>query len=118
MASELDQETIFLDSPQVELTRRIITSLADATPSPRVGRSLARLMRQAGLQNVGSQAIVINVPFGMVRIGIGGHLDKCVQQGMIPAQDTERWLQLLVEANGVGEFHAGAIVFSAVGDKP
>jgi ubiquinone/menaquinone biosynthesis C-methylase UbiE len=37
VASELDQETIFLDSPQVELTRRIITSLADATPSPRVG---------------------------------------------------------------------------------
>jgi hypothetical protein len=37
---------------------------------------------------------------------------------MVPAQDAERWLQQLEEANGVGEFHTGAIVFSAVGDKP
>ena len=40
-----------------------------------------------------------------------------MQQGIIPAQDAERWLQQLEEANGVGEFHTEAIVFTAVGDK-
>jgi hypothetical protein len=92
--------------------------LGDATPSPRVGRSLGRLMRQAGLQNVKSQATVINGPFGMARVAFGGHVDKCVQQGLITSQDAERWWQQLEEANAAGEFHIGAIVFTSVGEKP
>jgi ubiquinone/menaquinone biosynthesis C-methylase UbiE len=83
IASELDQETIFYDSPQVEVMRRLVTSLADATPSPWVGRSVIRLMRQVGLQNLRSQATMLNIPFSMIRIGLGGHVDKCVQQGVI-----------------------------------
>jgi ubiquinone/menaquinone biosynthesis C-methylase UbiE len=118
VASELDQETIFFDSPHVELMRRLLTSLADATPSPRVGRSLGRLMRQSGLQNVKSQATVINVPFSMHRIGLRRHVDRCVQQGVISSQDAERWWQQLEDANAAAEFHSGAIVFTVAGDKP
>jgi ubiquinone/menaquinone biosynthesis C-methylase UbiE len=117
IASELDQETIFLDSPHLETMRRLVSSLADDTPSPRVGRSLARLMRQAGLHNIRSQATVINLPFSMARIGLGGHVDKCVQQAVVSPQDAERWWQHLEEANAAGEFHGGAIVFTAVGEK-
>jgi ubiquinone/menaquinone biosynthesis C-methylase UbiE len=117
VASELDQETIFFDSPYVELTRRFVASFADATPSARVGRSLARLMREAGLQSVIGQATVIRVPFGMVRIGFEGHVDKCVQQRLISPQDAERWWQHLKESDAAGEFHCGAIVFTAAGEK-
>ena len=74
-------------------------------------------MRQAGLQHVRSQATAINVPFEMVRIAFGGHVDKCVQQGLISSQDAERWWQHLEEANAAGEFHAGSIVFTAAGEK-
>jgi len=117
VASELDQETAFLDSPHTDVMRRLVSSLADATPSPRVGRSLARLLRQAGLQNVKSQATVISVPFNMARIAFGGHVDRCVQQGLLSASDAERWWQHLEAANAADEFHAGAIVFTAIGEK-
>jgi ubiquinone/menaquinone biosynthesis C-methylase UbiE len=91
IASEVDQETLFFDSPDVELMRRLVTSVSDATASPRVARSLVRLMGRMGLQNIRSQAIVIKIPLNFARIGISGHVDKCVQQGMISAQDAERW---------------------------
>jgi len=103
--------------PTVELTRRFVASFADVTPSARLGRSLARLMREAGLQNVIGQATVIQVPFGMVRIGFEGHVDKCVQQRLISPQDAERWWQHLKESDSAGEFHCGAIVFTATGEK-
>jgi len=119
IASELDAETFFIDTPHAELTRRLFTSFADAAASPRVGRSLARLMRQSGLKNVKSQAAAINsMPFNMARIGFGGHVDKCVQEGLLSTSDADRWWQALEEANGVGEFHGGAIVFTVAGDKP
>jgi ubiquinone/menaquinone biosynthesis C-methylase UbiE len=117
VASEVDPETSFGDSPNVELMRRLVTSFADANPSPRIGRSLARMMRQSGLQNVKSSATVINLPFGMVRFAVGGHMDKCIQQGLISAQDAAGWWQQLEETNAAGEFHWGAIVFTAIGEK-
>jgi ubiquinone/menaquinone biosynthesis C-methylase UbiE len=117
IASEVDQETLFFDSPYIEVMRRVVTSLADAMPSPRIGRSLAGLMRQAGLQNVRSHARVIKIPLNFARIGMSGHVDKCVQQGVISAQDAERWWQHLEAANATGEFHAGAIVFTVMADK-
>jgi ubiquinone/menaquinone biosynthesis C-methylase UbiE len=117
LVSELDQETIFYDSPHIELTRRILSSLADATASPRIGRSLAGLMRSHGLQNVRSQATVLDLPFAMVCIGIAGHLEKCAKQQVISMQEADRWLQQLEEANVKGEFRGGAIVFTAAGEK-
>jgi hypothetical protein len=107
----------FIDTPHVELTRRLLTSFADAAPSPRFGRSLARMMRQAGLQNVRSQATVVNGPFSMARISFAGHMDKCVQQGLFSAADAERWWQDLEEMSAPGESSLGAIVFTVIGER-
>ena len=106
-----------VDSPHIELMRRLVTSLADATPSPRVGRSLAGLMRQAGLENINRHAVVINVPLSMARIAFGGHVDKCVQQGLLSASAGAQWWQQLEEANATGDFYWGAVVFTAIGEK-
>jgi ubiquinone/menaquinone biosynthesis C-methylase UbiE len=118
IASEVDQEAIVFDSPHIELTRRIIKSLVDATPSPRVGRSPARLMQQSGLQNVKDQATVINIPFSFVRIAISGHIDRCVQQEVISAKEADGWMRHLEETNAAGDFRWRAIVFTAMGEKP
>jgi hypothetical protein len=44
-------------------------------------------------------------------------MDKCIQQGLISAQDAAGWWQQLEETNAAGEFHWGAIVFTAIGEK-
>ena len=116
--SELDHDTVFIDTPQFELTRRLLTSLSDSTASPRVGRTLARLMREAGLQNVMIEATVLNVPFQMARFAFGGHVDRCVQQELVSLQDAERWWQQLEKADGAGNYYGGAIVFTATGERP
>jgi hypothetical protein len=101
----------------VELTRKIVASYADAAPGGRIGRSLSRLMRESGLKDVTCQATVTHPSFKMLRIGWEGSVGKCVQQGLISAKDAERWWQQLEEADTAGEFHCGAIVFTAAGDK-
>jgi len=118
IASEVDQEAIVFDTPHIELTHRIIKSLVDATPSPRVGRSLARLMRQSGLQNVKDQATVINIPFSFVHIAISGHIDRCIQQEVISAKEADGWRRHLEETNAAGDFRWRAIVFTSIGENP
>jgi ubiquinone/menaquinone biosynthesis C-methylase UbiE len=83
VASELDTEMRFIDSPYVQLTRTIFSSFADATPSGRIGRALLRLMRDAGLHNVTCQATVVRADLIFFRILQEGHLNNCIQQGLI-----------------------------------
>jgi ubiquinone/menaquinone biosynthesis C-methylase UbiE len=117
VASEPDVETLFFDSPYVELTRRIVASLADAGASGRIGRSLPRLMREFGLKDVTCQATVTHPSFKIARIAWDGSVDTYVEQGLISAKDAERWWQQLEEADSAGDFYCGAIVFTAAGEK-
>ena len=54
---------------------------------------------------------MLNVPFSMIRIGGAGHVDKCVQQGVISAQDAERWWQHLEEAKPLVNFTVARCVY-------
>ena len=116
IVSELDQETIFYDSRHVNLIQRILTWLADATPSPRIGRSLAGLMRNLGLENVKNQATVLDLPFSMVHIGISGHLETCTKTGS-DYPEADLWLKHLEDASAKGEFRGGSILFTVASEK-
>jgi len=70
--------------------RRLLTSRADATSSPRASRLRVRLMQQEGLQHVRSQTTIVNAAFGIARIAISGGVDKRVQQGVISPQDAQQ----------------------------
>jgi ubiquinone/menaquinone biosynthesis C-methylase UbiE len=119
VASELDLGTAFLDSPYVEVTQTIYKALADGAQNGRFGRTLARQMREAGLKNVISKETIIHTPgLAMLRMGISGPLDSCVREGRISADDAQRWMEHLEQADSIGELHPGGIVFTAAGEKP
>jgi hypothetical protein len=117
--SELDLGTAFLDSPYVEVTQTIYMALADGAQNGRFGRTLARQMREAGLKNVISQETIIYLSgMAMMRMAISGPLNDCVREGRITADDAERWMQHLEQADSIGELHVGGTVFNAAGEKP
>jgi ubiquinone/menaquinone biosynthesis C-methylase UbiE len=118
VTSELDLATIFADSPYTEVARTIIETNADTAQSGRVGRSLARLMREAGLRNVISQETVVHAPLALIRIAFAGHIDKCVREGRITGDDSARWWQHLEQADAAAELNFGGVVFTAAGEKP
>jgi ubiquinone/menaquinone biosynthesis C-methylase UbiE len=115
VASEPDTATRFVDSPYVALTNTIFASFADATPSGRIGRALARLMRESGLRDVTCHATVVRAPLAFFRVLQEGHANNCVQQGLVAKKDVERWWEQLEEADAAGDFHYGVIVFTAAG---
>lgn len=117
VASEVDTETRFIDSPYVQLTRTIFSSFADATPSGRIGRALPRLMREAGLHDLTCQTTVVRADFVFFRILQEGHLNNCIQQGIISTKDADRWWQQIEKADASGNFHYGVIAFTAAGTK-
>jgi ubiquinone/menaquinone biosynthesis C-methylase UbiE len=68
VASELDAEAYFADSPMVEFSREVFAVLAQSgVPNSRLGRQLLRLVTQAGFRNVKSVPRVICSPYQMCR---------------------------------------------------
>jgi hypothetical protein len=100
------------------VTQTIYKAIADGAPNSRFGRTLARQMREAGLKNVMSQETIIHIPLLVLRMAISGPLNDCVSEGRLTADDAERWMQHLEQADSIRELHAGAIVFTAAGEKP
>jgi hypothetical protein len=54
----------------------------------------------------------------MLRMAISRPLNDCVREGHMSADDAERWIQHLEQADSIGELHAGGVVFTAAGEKP
>jgi len=74
-------------------------------------------MREAGLRNVVSRALVIRADFAFFRILQEGHLNNCIQQQLISRSDAERWWQQVEQADAAGNFHYGVISFITAGEK-
>jgi ubiquinone/menaquinone biosynthesis C-methylase UbiE len=116
--SEMDAGTIFLNSSDTALTRRLVTGFADALPSPAAGRRLHRYLMEAGLEDVRCATTVILNPVSFLRLLFGARLEGMVAAGEASATDVALFWAELEQGEREGWLCSGGVCFTAAGRKP
>ena len=113
---DFDAAGLFIDHPDRSITAAFIETMA-LVQNPWMGRSLRRLMSEAGLVDVEVKPAVLEVGYGVVEPMITMHAEVLVQSG-VSAESVQAWQRELEYANLSGTFYMGITMFSAVGRKP
>jgi ubiquinone/menaquinone biosynthesis C-methylase UbiE len=120
VVSEPDWATLALDADDVQLTSAVIKTIQDAMEQPWIGRQLARLFREAGLENV-----QIAPQFGLFptfELAYDALLkdatDKLTRSGDFESTRITSWLQGLANRAASGDFFFGGLTVLARGYKP
>ncbi len=106
---QTDWETAIYNTPDPELSRRVLTALREARPGTTLGRQLFGLARRAGLADMWTDVYVLyNTEF---REPLYGHFlatklikEELVDGGRLPASDYGAWLEALQRAAEAGEY--------------
>lgn len=114
---DVDLDTIVFDHPDLAMTRRITTAVADKLTNGRIGRQLLRLLSDAGLDEVEVDGhCVTSAPLsfltGMLQATLAGSPD-----GIDPAE-LEAWLAPLEEMDKAGRLFGATTGFIASGTRP
>jgi ubiquinone/menaquinone biosynthesis C-methylase UbiE len=114
---DFDWDTVVIDSPHRETTRRIVSSFSDSMRSGWIGRQLRRMFLDRGMIEVAVVPHQIFIGFEFLGLLIGGHLARAQQAGTLDATDVKRWWDDLREADAAGRFLAGFTAFIVSGTK-
>jgi SAM-dependent methyltransferase len=117
VVSDPDCDTIFVDSPGRETTRKVIHSVCDWSGSGMVGRELPRLFKRAGLSNVACVPRVLTMDLTLMHRLFDGHLAEPAVAAMFAPGEIDCWWQEATRAEAEGRLHAGVTVFTTVGEK-
>ena len=117
VVSDLDGETIFLNSSNRQLTRDLVRGLTDDFASGWVGRRLQRYFVEAGLVDVHCVANVIQNSVAFMRIVFAGRLKMMVDAGQATAEDVHEFWAELEQGEHSGWLCSGVICFNVVGRK-
>jgi SAM-dependent methyltransferase len=114
-ALSIDTASAVIDHPDAPTTRRIIDAWADGFAGGRVGRSLHRMFRSAGL--VDAMLEVRAAPFPPAFLGalIRPTTARMVRDGELDADTAERWWAAFEERAASGAFVTASLWFLAVG---
>jgi ubiquinone/menaquinone biosynthesis C-methylase UbiE len=115
--SDLDLETLFLNSTNTRLAREAALALADETVSPWVGRRLQRLMTEAGLTDITCEPTVVLCTVPFLRMVLGGRLDRMAAAGQTSAEQVAEFWAELERGAEEGWLSSGIVCFNAVGRK-
>jgi len=118
VASEIDAATAFLGAESSSVSSLLEDELVSAFPSSRVGRTLARLLADAGLVDVRCVPLVVLNSVAFVRMVVGDRLQGLVDAGVVTAAAAgEFWLEQ-EEGEKAGWLRTGVVCFTASGRKP
>lgn len=115
---ELDWDTLVIDGAEAELTRRIVRSYSDGVANGCVGRTLPRLLREAGYVDVVTIPHAVEVPFDFFGWVLSGHLDAAIAAGSFTAEELIGWWDEIDAAHAHGRFFAAILGFVVAGTKP
>ena len=118
VAFELDWDTLAIDGAEQELTRRIVRSYSDGVANGCVGRTLPRLLRDAGLIDVVTIPHAIEIPFDFFGWVLSGHLDAAIAAGSFTPEELIGWWDAIDAAHARGRFFAAILGFVVAGSKP
>jgi ubiquinone/menaquinone biosynthesis C-methylase UbiE len=117
VVSDLDGETIFLNSSNRQLTRDLVRGLTDDFASGWVGRRLPRYFIEAGLVDVHCVASVIQNSVAFMRMVFAGRLKMMVDAGQATSEDVADFWAELEQGEREGWLCSGVICFNVVGRK-
>jgi len=117
VAFELDWDTLAIDGAERGLTRRIVGSYSDGVANGCVGRTLPRLLRDAGLLDVVTVPHAVEIPFDFFTWVLSGHLDAAIAAGSFAPEELIRWWDAIDAAHARGRFYAAILGFVVAGTK-
>ena len=115
---DFDWDTVFVDSPYKETTRKLVHAFSDGIKHGWIGRSLPRLFRVAGLTEVTCVPHAVRWYGAFAHRIFDGHLAKAQQAGVLSADELASWWHHLEQAEAAGQFHFGILGFIVSGRKP
>jgi SAM-dependent methyltransferase len=118
VVSDVDYDTLVVEGPPADLSRRILGHHADRMPSGRIGRRLPALFRGAGLAavEVFPEAVVVT-GYDETVVGLRDKAHAAREAGIVSAAEAEGWLAAVAEADAAGRFLCALIVFSVRGRR-
>jgi ubiquinone/menaquinone biosynthesis C-methylase UbiE len=110
---DYDVDTTTLDHPDRGLTRKIIRALSDAHPGSGVASSMRRLLADQGVDAVGVQPIVVQMPWPVWSLAVEGRILECQRSGAleVTADELARWWTTLRQGAAAGVFHTSITGF-------
>jgi len=110
-ALELDQETMFIDHPDIELLDTLRGSISHAMTQSAIGRQVPRLFVEAGLTNVQTAPHVITGDPRAFRLQLAHHVSALCARGAITAERATQWWSTIDDAAAAGHFTGGITAF-------
>jgi ubiquinone/menaquinone biosynthesis C-methylase UbiE len=118
LAAEPDWGTLVVDGGDPEIESALAAVAMARVRSPAVGRSLRRLLSEAGLQEVEVVArtlVLTDLPRAELLLGIDGLVERAVADGVIPPARAEGWRTGLEATAAAGRLTAAITSFLAIG---
>jgi ubiquinone/menaquinone biosynthesis C-methylase UbiE len=121
VVTDPDWDTLIIDAPDRQLTRKILHASADTTANPWSGRELYRLFHESGLGVVAVADTITLVLNDWATANQLYELDDTVaaveRSGSISATDAQMWINSLQQADHDGRFFCAVTAFTVVGQK-
>jgi ubiquinone/menaquinone biosynthesis C-methylase UbiE len=115
---DVDWDTFFFDSPDKEITRKIIHACSDSIKSGWIGPRLPRLFQAIGLTDTTHLSHTIRLDYAFTHRLLDGMLASAQAAGLLSADALEIWWNHLAAAEAAGLFFGGCLGFVVAGTKP
>lgn len=118
---EPDHETLVVDTPYKEVTRRFLAFRADGLRQGDVAHRLFALYQELGLTEVGVEPMTeIATDYAAINgvMGFDRGMRTAAEHGVVTRDEAERWIAYVEEAARTGRFFYAMTFFITVGRKP
>jgi SAM-dependent methyltransferase len=118
VVSDTDYDTLVVEAPDVDLTRRILAHHTARMESGRVGRRLRGLFLDAGLGSIEiSPYAAVATEYDEEVLKLRDKADRAAGAGVIATAEAARWVQSLAEADRAGRFVCAQVVLTVCGRR-
>jgi SAM-dependent methyltransferase len=120
---ENDYDTLTIDGPDLDVTRKVLRARSDAFAHGTLGRQLPRLFAEAGLINITVNPVVIlNRDFIATEEQLGMNFttaaERAARAGDITVEESAAWLEYVRETSRAGQYLQTVTSFIVRGEKP
>jgi SAM-dependent methyltransferase len=121
VVTEADLGSAVVDAPNVELTRTLLATAAEAVPGGWIGRRLKWLLAETGLRD--TDVRIFNAPTTNLgewtrRMGIDPAAARALALGRADARAVEAWRSELQARDAAGRFFAVSSFFMVFATRP
>lgn len=117
-ALEMDNGSMVLDHPDLDLTRSILDAVSASRVHPFIGRQLHRLFRAAGLTGVTGDPIAFPGHYQVIRRQFEPVVTRLCDEGVITVDQAGDWWSWLAREAEAGALTGAATAFVVTGTRP